>query len=177
MSANGSILVGCLGSVAWVRVEGPANQENAGQIREFLRGRFEKGWSKFVIDLQNCIGIDSTFIGMIYRLAVDVKENDESGTVDVIHPGDRNERSIRKLGLDSMIRIDRDGAAWSAEKSLVEENLKHPRCSHSQSKEERAELVLDAHEALIEANEENRNRFCDVVEYLRKDLEGQSGEN
>jgi anti-sigma B factor antagonist len=72
VSAKESILVGCLGSVAWVRVDGPANQENAGQIREFLRGRFESGWSKFVIDLQDCIGIDSTFIGMLYRLAVDV---------------------------------------------------------------------------------------------------------
>ena len=176
MSAKESILVGCLGSVAWVRVDGPANQENAGQIREFLRGRFESGWSKFVIDLQDCIGIDSTFIGMLYRLAVDVMKKNDSGTVDVIHPGDRNERSIRKLGLDSMIRIDRDGENWSEEKSLVEEYLKHPLCDSSYTKEERAELVLDAHEALIEANEENRSRFCDVVEYLKKDMEEHSRE-
>ena len=169
--------MGCLGSVAWVRIDGPANQENAGQIRDFLRGRFEKGWSRFVIDLQNCIGIDSTFIGMLYRLAADVTEKSESGSVDVIHPGDRNERSIRKLGLDAMIRIDRDGASWSEEKHLVEENLKHPLCSQKQTREERAELVLDAHEALIEANEENRSRFCDVVEFLKKDLESQGSES
>lgn len=177
MSAPGSILVGCLGSVAWVRIDGPANQENAGQIRDFLRGRFEKGWSKFVIDLQNCIGIDSTFIGMLYRLAADVMEKDEVGSVEVIHPGERNERSIRKLGLDAMIRIDRDGSSWTEEKSLVEENLKHPLCSGQETREERAELVLDAHEALLEANEENRSRFCDVVEYLRKDLERQGSES
>jgi hypothetical protein len=35
-------------------------------------------------------------------------------------------------------------------------------------------LVLEAHEALIKANEENRNRFCDVVEFLRQDLEAQA---
>lgn len=176
VSAQSSILVGCLGSVAWVRITGSANHENAGQIREFLRGRMDNGWTRFVIDLKDCVGIDSTFIGMLYRLAVDVISKEESGSVEVINPNDRNERSIRKLGLDSLIQIDSDGSKWAEERSLIEENLKHPLCQGPTSREERAELVLDAHEALIEANEENRNRFCDVVEYLKQDLQSQTSE-
>lgn len=167
---SASILVGCPGSVAWVRIDGCANHENAGDIREFLRDRYENGWRRFVIDLKNCTGIDSTFIGMLYRLAADLDEDGEGGVVEVIHPGERNERSIRKLGLDSLIRIDREGSNWTAEKQLVEENLSKPASSEPLDPRERAELVLEAHEALSEANDANRNRFRDVVDFLRKDL-------
>lgn len=177
MNTNGSILVGCLGPVAWVRIDGAANHENAGQIREFLRGRLEKGWTRFVIDLQECVGIDSTFIGMLYRLAADVVSQEKSGAVEVINPGERNERSIRKLGLDSLIQIDPDGSRWEEEKSLIEENLKHPQCDTVESEMDRAKLVLEAHEALIEANEENKSRFCDVVEFLKQDMESRASQH
>lgn len=177
--ANGeadSILVGCLGSVAWVRVDGSATQENAGRVRDFLYGCFEKGWRRFVVDLEKCRGIDSTFIGMLYRLAAELNRVDTSGFVELVNPGERNERSVRKLGLDSLIRIDSDGSGWEKEKRLVEENLSQPNSTAAESREDRAQLVLEAHEALIAANEENRNRFCDVVEFLRRDLEAQASE-
>lgn len=177
VSTESSILVGCLGSVAWIRIEGPANQENSGCIKEFLLGRFEKGWRKFVIDLEKCRAIDSTFIGILYRFAVKVSDQDEGGSVEVINPGERNAKSISKLGLDSLIQIDVEGSRWKEEQELVAENLSRPMDCAPLGKQERAELVLDAHEALVEANEENRSRFCDVVEFLRKDLEAQTAES
>lgn len=163
--------------MAWVRIEGPANHENAARIRDFLRGRFQKGWRRFVIDLQGCGAIDSTFIGMLYRVASDVAADDEDGAVEVINPGERNERSICKLGLDRLIKIDSDGERWQREQQLVEQNLGHPQECSPLDKREQAQLVLDAHEALIAANEENRSRFCSVVEFLRQDLEAQPADS
>ena len=169
-------MVGCLGSVAWVRVEGVASQENAGCVREFLRGRFEKGWRRFVIDLEKCRGIDSTFIGMLYRLAAELSRLDKKGFVELVKPGERNERSVRKLGLDTLIRIDSDGSSWEEERKLVEENLSQPLACAPLNREDQSQLVLDAHEALLASNEENRSRFIDVVEFLRQDLETNSSE-
>ena len=174
MSAENSILVGCLGSVAWVRIEGCANHENAACIKDFLRGRFDKGWRKFVIDLKECRGIDSTFIGMLYRLAVLVAEDSEEGAVEVINAGERNSKSIKKLGLDSFIQIDQDGSRWGDEQRLVAENLQQPYHCPPIGKLEKTQLMLDAHEALITANEENRSRFCDVVDFLKQDLDAQT---
>ncbi|MEM7699062.1 MAG: hypothetical protein AAF236_11730 [Verrucomicrobiota bacterium] len=37
-------------------------------------------------------------------------------------------------------------------------------------KEARTELILEAHQALVEANEENRCRFKDVIAFLEEDL-------
>lgn len=176
MSAEDSIRVGCLGPVAWVRVDGTANHENAACIRDFLTGRFEKGWRRFVIDLAGCRGIDSTFIGMLYRLATKVAAEDPTGSVDVINPGERNANSIRKLGLDDRIRLDLTGERWGRERELVAENLQKPTCHGPLDRIEHAEFVLQAHEALLAANEENRSRFYDVVEFLRQELEAQSAD-
>jgi len=162
--------------VAWVRIEGPANQGNADCIRQFLRGRFDKGWRRFVIDLEDCGGIDSTFIGMLYRLAATVAEADENGGVEIINPSERNERSIRKLGLDSLIQIDREGQAWKEEQELVRTNLGQPLSCPPVNKQDHAEMVLEAHEALAAANEENERRFYDVLEFLRQDLEMEKAE-
>ena len=171
MSDEDSIRVGCLGSVAWVKVGGTANHESAACIKEFLSGRFERGWRRFVIDLGGCRGIDSTFIGMLYRLAVKVSEE---GTVDVINPGERNANSIKKLGLDDFIHLDMAGDRWQRERELVDENLLKPRHCDPLDQVEHAEFVLQAHEALVAANEENRSRFCDVVEFLRQELEAET---
>ena len=56
------------------------------------------------------------------------------------------------------------------------QNLSKPPSCPELSKVERAELVLEAHEALIAANEENRSRFCDVVDFLRLELEEQTAD-
>ena len=171
MSVKGSILVGCLGSVAWVRISGAANHHNAGCVRDFLSSCFEKGWRSFVVDLDDNKGIDSTFIGMLYRLACRVDGDEKKGTVDVINPGERNASSIRKLGLDRLINVDGKNERWLDERKLVEENLMQPLPCSPLEKTEHTEMVLDAHEALVAANEENRSRFCDVIEFLKQDLE------
>lgn len=176
MNSEESIRVGCLGAVAWVKVSGTANHESAACIKQFLASRFEKGWRRFVIDLGECPGIDSTFIGMLCRIARRVADTGEEGGVEVINPGERNAKSIRKLGLDRYIQIDLEGARWTRERDLVAENLAKPSACSPLDRVEHAEFVLKAHEALIAANEENRSRFCDVVEFLKQELEVPAGD-
>jgi len=170
VSTENSVLVGCVGSVAWVQVNGVANHENAGCIKQFLQGRFEQGWQKFVVDLEHCRGIDSTFIGMLYRLAKQVQRADQGGSVEVINPGERNQKSICKLGLDCLIKIDRDGSRWQREQVLVDENIAQPLRCEVLSRREHTQMVLDAHEALAEADAANATKFKDVLEFLRQEL-------
>lgn len=177
MSEESSIRVGCVGSVAWVRIDGAATHQNAGCIRQFLQECHRKGWRKFVIDLNHCRGIDSTFIGMLYRHAALLEEESGEGLLEVINAGERNERSIRKLGLDRLIQIDPDGLRWSREQALVRQNLSLQESCVPLSKIEHTQMVLDAHEALVKANEENRSRFCDVIDFLKQDIEAQTAEN
>lgn len=170
-------MVGCLGSVAWVKVNGPANHENAGCVRDFLQSKFRRGVRAFVVDLEGCPGMDSTFIGTLYRLAAQVEDSGDSGGVDLIRVNERNLQSIRKLGLDGLLRLDPTGDQWREQIAQAEVAIQRAEVSASGMRE-RAGVMLEAHEALLQTSEENRNRFCDVVEYLRQDMEmSQGGED
>ncbi len=171
LNASDSIRVGCLGSVAWVRVGVSANHEQAACIKQFLAGRFDRGWRRFVIDLEGCRGIDSTFIGMLSRLALRIAATGEEGGVEIINPSVRNASSIQKLGMDEFLHLDLDGSRWRRERALVDENLDKPACSGPLDQVEHAQFVLAAHEALIAANGENQSRFRDVVDFLKQELE------
>lgn len=163
--------MGCLGSVAWVRVGASAGHEQAARVKEFLSGRFERGWRRFVIDLEGCRGIDSTFIGMLTRLAVKIAATGEEGGVEIINPSARNASSIQKLGMQEFLRLDLEGSRWLRERELVAENLRKPVCDGPLDQVEHAQFVLAAHEALIAANGENCSRFRDVVDFLKQELE------
>jgi hypothetical protein len=66
---------------------------------------------------------------------------------------------------------------WKEERELVRQNLMQPLSCPPVTKQAHTEMVLEAHEALAAANEENEQRFCDVVEFLRQDLETQKAES
>lgn len=176
MKEDDAFLVGSLGAVAWVRITGCANQHNSGGVKDFLKDQYDEGCRHFVIDLEECRGIDSTFIGLLYHYAREIDaETPDKGGVEVISANVRNEQSIRKLGLDVLIQIPTDNEKWAKEQEMVKENIGRPLPPKEQTKEERAEMVLDAHEVLMESNEANESRFRDVVNLIRQDMGSSAG--
>lgn len=166
-----SILVGCFGNVAWIRVNGEASMRNSAQVRAFAE-RLVKGDpnQQFVVDLEHCPGMDSTFMGMLTAIVLKMSKAGGKGSVEIINANDRNQKSLRKLGLNVLLDIDTTGNAWQAERELVEANVEKPLQKVKVSKEENARLMLDAHEALVEANAKNTSQFRDVIDFLREDL-------
>ncbi len=176
MSACDSITVGCLESTTWVQVDGRAGQGNCGNVKKFLRDRFDEGLRNFVIDLENCSGIDSTFIGMLYRLAVDVEQTGEQGGVHVVDACERNAKSITKLGLDSKIQLHAEASEWSELKERISSVLLPAAGDSALEKTERADMIIECHEALAEANSENRKRFNPLLSLLRKEQDEEETE-
>jgi anti-anti-sigma regulatory factor len=174
LSAPGSILVGCFGDVAWIRVEGSGSHLNSGRVRDFARRRIDEERGLFVIDLANCPGMDSTFMGTLTAIAQEMKRRGKPGAVEILNANERNRQSLVKLGLQHMLRIDESGTSWQRERELVAHNVTQPLPPADLDRHERIEMVLEAHEALIQANSENRSRFQDVLEYLHRDLESNS---
>lgn len=175
VSAPRSILVGCFGDVAWIRVEGAGSHQNSDRLREFAKRRIAEGTTAFVLDLANCPTMDSTFMGTLASLALALKRRGiDSGGIDILNANHRNQQSLTKLGLQHLMTIDETGASWRSERELVADNLSRPLAPTDLGRQERIEMVLEAHEALVKANEENRSRFRDVLEYLHRDLESNS---
>lgn len=162
MNSNTSIYVGCLDNTAWVRIVGVATKDTIIGVRQYFSDTFGKGLRHFVIDLEECRLIDSTFIGMLTGLAGNIVDDGSDGEVKLIHANERNEKSICKLGLDNLLTIDRDGEL----EEHVEECL-NPLESKKIETSEKADVILKAHEDICSVNEENAEEFRDVVSLLR----------
>ena len=153
------------GQAVWVKVEGKGNFLNSGNLKEFAREMVQRGYREFVVDLENCAMMDSTFMGTMAGVALRLKELGH-GHLHVVHCGQRSRELLTGLGLDQIFSIHANGA--NAPQCEV---LSAGAPSPSVQKQQQAQQMLDAHEALCEAAPENFSRFKDVLEYLKQDLQ------
>ncbi len=161
-----SIQVGVNGAAVWVKVEGKGSFLNSGNLKEFAREMVSRGYREFVLDLENCAMMDSTFMGTMAGVALRLKELGH-GHLHVIHCGQRSRELLTGLGLDQIFSIHAKGAAAPEWEVLPSPTVGTP----TVQKQQQAQQMLDAHEALCEAAPENFSRFKDVLEYLKQDLQ------
>jgi anti-sigma B factor antagonist len=160
-----SILVGVNGPAVWVRVEGKGNFLNSGSLKEFAQEMVNRGYREFIVDLENCVMMDSTFMGTLAAVALRLKELGH-GHLHVVHCGQRSHDLLSGLGLDQIFEIRSNGGA-APECEEVKENSVD---GAEARKRETTETMLEAHQALCDAAPENFARFKDVLDYLKQDL-------
>lgn len=148
-----------------MKVEGKGSFLNSGNLKEFASEMVNRGYREFVLDLENCAMMDSTFMGTMAGVALRLKELGH-GHLHVIHCGQRSRDLLTGLGLDQIFSIHANGASAPEWETLSNE----PAAAPSAQKQQQTQQMLDAHEALCEAAPENFSRFKDVLEYLKQDL-------
>jgi anti-sigma B factor antagonist len=160
-----SIQVGVNGPAVWVRVEGKGSFLNSGNLKEFAQEMVNRGYREFIIDLENCAMMDSTFMGTMAGVALRLKELGH-GHLHVVHCGVRSHELLTGLGLDQIFEIHTNGAS-APECDLLKNE---PLSSADAQKREQAKTMLEAHQALCDAAPANFSRFKDVLDYLKQDL-------
>jgi anti-anti-sigma regulatory factor len=143
-----------------VKVEGKGSFLNSGNFKEFAQQMVNRGYREFIIDLENCAMMDSTFMGTMAGVALRLKELGH-GHLHIVHCGDRSRELLSGLGLDQIFSIHANGASAPECQSLERDR---------EQKKEQAQTMLEAHEALCLAAPENLLRFKDVLDYLKQDL-------
>ena len=162
MSIQNSILVGCSNKIVWVRVEGKGSFLNSSGLKEFARAMVNRGHREFVVDLQNCPVMDSTFMGTLAGIALRLREIGQ-GTLHLIHLNARNGDLLRNLGLDQLFEMD--NCPYPPPDDADGQTIQSGGDRAAQ-----AQTMLEAHEALVEAAPENLTKFKDVLDYLKQDL-------
>ena len=148
-----------------MKVEGKGNFLNSGNFKEFAREMVNRGYREFVVDLENCVMMDSTFMGTLAGVALRLKELGH-GHLHVIHCGPRSRDLLTGLGLDQVFSIHANGSDAQGEAVATEALPAEPLAQ----KQRQAQQMLDAHEALCAVAPENVSRFKDVLDYLKQDL-------
>lgn len=164
-----TILVGRVGSVFWMRVDGKGTFQNSMEVKRCFQSVIAAGTRDFVVDLERCPMMDSTFLGTLTGAALNLRES--GGGLSVLNANDKNVQLLTSLGLDHILDLDVDGTAWAAERRQVCKDL--AQCDGQTApvcKEEQARQVLQAHQALTAANPDNECRFRDVIQFLEDEL-------
>lgn len=162
MTVQSSILVGTANRTVWVRVEGKGTFLNSTGLKEFSKEMVNRGFREFVVDLQKCQVMDSTFMGTLASVALRLRELGQ-GQLRVINLNERNQDLLSNLGLDQLFSIE-------VSVSAVAQPAQEPLPAVPTDKTEQARTMLEAHEAVVEANPENAAKFKDVLEFLKQDL-------
>jgi anti-anti-sigma regulatory factor len=140
-------------------------------MKEFTRRMIQRGSREFVIDLLECELMDSTFMGTLAGIALRLREIG-SGSLTVLNPNTRNLSLLENLGLDHLFSFELPEGVSAAPKQAAQQTL--PAASDAAAQHA---TVLSAHEALVEADPENEERFKDVLELLKQDQPQDSSES
>lgn len=168
MSNQSEILVGSTKGTVWIKVEGRGNFENSPNIKELAKTMISKGSSSFILDLEQCELMDSTFLGTLASVAFNLREV-EGGELRVINANERNFTLLESLGLDHLFDIEADA------NREIPQQLTHAPTTGETKLEDQREVILAAHEALIEADPRNEVRFRDVIDFLRNEISESEG--
>ena len=143
-----------------IKVEGRANFEYGLPLRNFaknLEGKFEK----VCIDLTSCTGMDSTFMGVLAMIGL--KARKVGGIVEIINADANNRHLLIGLGLEKLFAfIERH------------ESLENADWQQSEPDKDRlttAETVVEAHQTLMDVDQNNIPKFEKVVEFAQEDLD------
>lgn len=165
MNQQTSIFVGTRGNQVWIKVENQGSFLNSPPLKQTAESLIEQGAKEFIVDLDNCPGMDSTFMGTLSGIALKLRRN--GGNLHIVHPSERNRDALLNLGLDAVLDIHESDSDELFHNGMVVE----PLVASAIDREGRAQTMLAAHESLVDADPANLVQFRDVLEYLRKEVE------
>jgi anti-sigma B factor antagonist len=147
-------------------VEGKGSFQNSPALKEFAKHMLERGYRHFVVDLNGCPVMDSTFMGTLAGMALRLREFGD-GSLLVRNANERNSDLLQNLGLNNLFEVESKASGLATENVVGATPLE---VDHPIDRTNQAECMIEAHEALVDADPDNFARFKDVLEYLKQDL-------
>ena len=142
---------------------------NSPALKAYCDSRLAEGERLLVVDLADCSGMDSTFMGTLAGTAARLSAI-EGGRLHIAEPGDRNRRSLEDLGLDFLMDIDPASAPWRGQAESIRARLQPLLPQPDSGRLQRTRHVLQAHQTLSGINEKNARGFAGVVGTLKEEL-------
>jgi hypothetical protein len=109
--------------------------------------------------------MDSTFLGVLAGFALELRKTIPKGSVILTRMGQRNLELVKNLGLHKLLTVDSSESGTSTDERAT------PLVCGERSEIDTARMVLEAHENLVSADEENRRKFQDVLVFMKNRVE------
>jgi anti-anti-sigma regulatory factor len=150
---------------AFVQINGRANFTSSVDFKSLLDQLLQKGFNCFILDLTQCVLMDSTFLGVLagFGLKFNSPQPDKVDRgIQLFNPNSRIAELLENLGVLHLFKVvEGDCNAPDNAKEVQSTNA---------SREQVTGTCLDAHKTLMNINPENVTRFKDVTAFLAEDL-------
>jgi len=163
-SANLSVLVGK--NFACVKIAGRANFASSPDFKTLLSELAQKGFGHFIIDLTECVLMDSTFLGVLagFGMKLNPQGAPAARGIELHGATARVSELLENLGAVHLFKLTSGELKFPSDvKASVPESI-------NPTHEQIARTSLEAHETLMAMNPENVARFKDVAQFLAEDL-------
>ena len=163
-SANLSVLVGK--NFACIKIAGRANFASSPDFKTLLNELAQKGYGHFIIELSECVLMDSTFLGVLagFGLKLNPAGVPVERGVELLNASPRVTELLENLGALHLFKISAAPLQVPADvKTCTPESI-------NPSHEEITRTSLEAHQTLMAMSAENVARFKDVAQFLAEDL-------
>ena len=158
--------------LAVIRIIGRANFTSSIDFKLLINDLFEKGCTCFVLDLSECLLMDSTFLGVLAGFGLKMMivppphadAAPDAGAIELLNPNTRIAELLENLGVIHLFKI-RIGTL-----DLPKEVAAHTPAQANPTREEVSRNCLEAHRILMDISPGNVPRFKEVTQFLAEDL-------
>lgn len=165
---SAKLLVFACEPLVCIKIVGRANVASSLDFKRLVNGLMEKEVGCFVLDLSECLLMDSTFLGVLAGFGLKVtmpNNNPENGrTIELLNPNVRVAELLENLGVMHLFKLRRESLPELPATAQVEAD-----CTEH-SKLEVKRNCLEAHEILMQLSAANAVKFKDVAQFLTDDL-------
>jgi anti-anti-sigma factor len=163
-SAKLSVLVGK--DFACVKIAGRANFMSSPDFKTLISRLKQKGCNRFILELSECVLMDSTFLGVLAGFGLKTSPGATDGKCDIelANPNARVAELLDNLGVMPLFKITSGPVQLPANAVACAPELASP------TQTEITRTSLEAHQTLMAAHPDNVARFKDVAQFLAEDL-------
>ncbi|HEY2329497.1 MAG TPA: STAS domain-containing protein [Verrucomicrobiae bacterium] len=151
---------------ACIKIAGRANFASSPDFKTLLSELAQKGFGHFIIDLSECVLMDSTFLGVLAGFGMKLNPNGapaERG-IELHNATARVSELLENLGAAHLFKTTTGELKLPADvKTCTPESI-------NPTHEQITRICLEAHQTLMAMNPENVARFKDVAQFLAEDL-------
>ena len=153
--------------VAVLKIVGRANFTSSVDFKAVVQALRANGCQRFVLDLSECLLMDSTFLGVLAGMGLKFSSPSEANhapTIELLHPNARIADLLENLGVAHLFKVVETNGIDRDHLNRVNN------VPHQTDQREISRTCLEAHQTLMDINPANIPRFKDVAQFLAEDL-------
>ena len=152
---------------ACIRIIGRANFTSSVDFKTLVTELRLRGCSRFVLELSECVLMDSTFLGVLAGFGLELGAGNKKQArhpIELLNPTPRITDLLETLGVLHLFKLTHGSLSPAASARPFEPAPAKP------TKDELTRACLEAHQTLMDISPANAAQFKDVAQFLAEGL-------